>query len=135
MIFIETKLQGAYIIEPEPIEDERGFFARTFCGREFAARGLNPRVAQCNISYNKKKGTLRGRHYQAAPHAEDRWARLGTAASTAGNGWGRCAVSLVVVAVVLAGGLRFFRATERTFADIIRMSGSAIRVANGAGMV
>ena len=67
--------------------------------------------------------------------AEDRWARLGTAASTAGSGWVRFAVSLVVVAVVLTGGLRFFRATERTFADIIRMTGSAIRVANGAGVV
>ncbi len=75
MIFIETKLKGAYIIEPEPIEDERGFFARTFCAREFEMHGLNPRLVQCNISYNKKKGTLRGMHYQAAPHAEAKLVR------------------------------------------------------------
>lgn len=75
MRFIETRLQGAYIIEPEPIEDERGFFARTFCAREFEAQGLNPCVAQCNISYNKKKGTLRGMHYQAEPHAEAKLVR------------------------------------------------------------
>ena len=75
MILIETKLQGAYIIEPEPIEDERGFFARTFCVREFEAHGLNPHVAQCNISYNPKRGTLRGMHYQAAPHAEAKLVR------------------------------------------------------------
>jgi len=75
MRFIETKLKGAYIIEPEPIEDERGFFARTFCAREFEAHGLNPCVAQCNISYNKKKGTLRGMHYQVAPHAEAKLVR------------------------------------------------------------
>ena len=70
MIFHETKLKGVYIIEPEWLEDERGFFARTFCQEEFAAHGLNPRVVQCNISFNKKKGTLRGMHYQIAPHEE-----------------------------------------------------------------
>jgi dTDP-4-dehydrorhamnose 3,5-epimerase len=70
VIFIETKLKGAYVIEPERLEDERGFFARTFCVQEFEAHGLNPRVVQCSISYNKKKGTLRGMHYQVAPHAE-----------------------------------------------------------------
>ena len=70
MRFIETKLQGAYILEIEPIVDERGFFARTFCVHEFEAHGLNTQVAQCNISSNKRKGTLRGMHYQAAPHAE-----------------------------------------------------------------
>ena len=75
MRFIETRLEGAYIIEPEPIEDERGFFARTFCVREFEAHGLNPCVAQCNISFNKKKGTLRGMHYQVAPHAEAKMVR------------------------------------------------------------
>ena len=75
MIFIETQLKGAYIIEPEPIEDERGFFARTFCAREFEAHGLNPCVAQCNISYNKQKGALRGMHYQVAPHAEAKLVR------------------------------------------------------------
>ena len=79
MIFTETKLKGAlkgaFIIEPERIEDERGFFARTFCAKEFEARGLTPRFVQCNISFNKKKGTLRGMHYQAAPHAETKLIR------------------------------------------------------------
>lgn len=70
MKFIETKLKGAYIIELELIEDERGFFARSFCQKEFEEHGLNPCIAQCNISYNKKKGTLRGMHYQVAPHEE-----------------------------------------------------------------
>ena len=70
MKFIETRLKGAFIIEPERLEDERGFFARTFCQKEFEAHGLNSRMVQCNISYNKHKGTLRGMHYQAAPMAE-----------------------------------------------------------------
>jgi len=70
MIFKETKLKGAYIIELEPLEDERGFFARSFCQKEFEEHGLNPRIAQCNISYNKKRGTLRGMHYQVAPYEE-----------------------------------------------------------------
>ena len=70
MIFKETKLKGAYIIEIEPVEDERGFFARSFCVKEFKEYGLNPNIAQCNISYNEKKGTLRGMHYQVAPHEE-----------------------------------------------------------------
>ena len=70
MIFKETRLNGAYIIEIEPLEDERGFFARSFCQKEFEEHGLNPRVMQCNISFNKKKGTLRGMHYQIAPYQE-----------------------------------------------------------------
>jgi dTDP-4-dehydrorhamnose 3,5-epimerase len=70
MIFTETKLKGAFVIEPEKLEDERGFFARTRCQREFAQHGLNPCIAQCNISFNPKRGTLRGMHYQIAPHAE-----------------------------------------------------------------
>ena len=75
MIFIETKLKGAFIIEPEKLEDERGFFARTWCQHEFAAHGLNPRLVQCNISFNRKRGSLRGMHYQAAPHEEARLVR------------------------------------------------------------
>ncbi len=75
MIFTETKLAGAFIIEPEKRKDERGFFARTFCAREFESHGLKPTVAQCNISYSKKKGTLRGMHYQAAPAAEAKLVR------------------------------------------------------------
>jgi dTDP-4-dehydrorhamnose 3,5-epimerase len=70
MIFVETKLKGAFIIEPEPMEDERGFFARTFDQKEFEGHGINPRVMQCNISFNKKRGTLRGMHYQIAPYQE-----------------------------------------------------------------
>ena len=75
MIFIETKLKGAFVLEPERQEDERGFFARTLCQEEFEAHGLNPRVVQCNISFNKKKGTLRGMHYQAAPYEEAKLVR------------------------------------------------------------
>jgi dTDP-4-dehydrorhamnose 3,5-epimerase len=70
MIFGETRLKGAYTIDLERVDDHRGFFARTFCREEFNKRGLNSSVAQCNISYNRKKGTLRGMHYQVAPHSE-----------------------------------------------------------------
>ena len=70
MKFTETRLKGVFIIEPERLEDERGFFARTFCHKEFEAHGLNPKLVQCNISYNKHNGTLRGMHYQVAPMAE-----------------------------------------------------------------
>ena len=72
LVFVATKLRGVYIIEPDRRQDERGFFARTFCRQEFEAHGLNPQVAQCNTSFNKKKGTLRGMHFQAAPFAEDK---------------------------------------------------------------
>jgi dTDP-4-dehydrorhamnose 3,5-epimerase len=75
MIFTETKLRGAYIIEPELIEDERGFFARTLSAEEFSAHGLNPNIAQCNTSLNKRKGTLRGMHYQIAPDEEAKLVR------------------------------------------------------------
>lgn len=75
MIFQETELKGAFLIEPERLEDERGFFARSWCKREFKAHGLNPELVQCNISFNKKKGTLRGMHYQEAPHEEARLVR------------------------------------------------------------
>ena len=69
MLFQETKLPGVFII-PERIEDERAFFARTWCRHEFADHGLSVELAQCNISYNAKKGTLRGMHYQIPPHEE-----------------------------------------------------------------
>lgn len=75
MVFVETALKGAFLIEPERKEDERGFFARTWCAEEFASHGLNPRLVQCSISYNKKKGTLRGMHYQAAPYEEAKLVR------------------------------------------------------------
>lgn len=70
MRFVETPLAGAFVIEPEVSEDERGAFARTYCEREFLEHGLDARIAQCNLSFNLKAGTLRGMHYQADPHAE-----------------------------------------------------------------
>ena len=70
MIFVETPLQGAYVIEIEKHEDERGFFARSWCAREFDAHGLDHHLVQCNVSFNRLKGTLRGLHYQIPPHAE-----------------------------------------------------------------
>src|SRR5690348_13667555 len=70
MNFEESKLPGVFQIDLDIKRDERGFFARTWCQNEFAAHGLNARVAQCNTSYNKQKGTLRGIHYQIAPFAE-----------------------------------------------------------------
>lgn len=75
MIFRETDLPGAYVIDLEPHRDERGFFARAWCQREFEAHGLNPRLVQCNISYNDDRGTLRGMHYQAPPHEEAKLVR------------------------------------------------------------
>ena len=70
MKFTETRLDGAFVIEPERIEDERGFFARTWSQKEFTERGLDSRVVECSTSFNRAAGTLRGMHYQAAPHAE-----------------------------------------------------------------
>ena len=75
MIFKETRLRGAYIIDIQKLEDERGFFARTWCQREFETHGLNTQLAQCNLSYNKPKGTLRGMHYQEAPFEEAKLVR------------------------------------------------------------
>ena len=75
MIFVPTPLPGVFVVEPERREDERGFFARTFCAREFAERGLESRVAQCSVSFNPRRATLRGLHYQAAPHAEAKLVR------------------------------------------------------------
>lgn len=70
MIFKETKFEGVYLIKLEKKQDERGFFARNFCRQEFKNTGIDFNIVQSNISYNKKKGTLRGMHYQAAPHEE-----------------------------------------------------------------
>ena len=75
MRFQETELAGAFIVDLEKYEDERGFFARSWCQQEFEAYGLNPRTVQCNVSFNKAKGTLRGMHYQAAPRAEAKLVR------------------------------------------------------------
>lgn len=75
MLFYETKLKGAFIIDIEPHEDERGFFARSWCKDEFERHGLNARLVQCNISYNKRLGTLRGMHFQVKPFAEAKLVR------------------------------------------------------------
>lgn len=70
MKFTQLSLPGAYLIELEPIADARGFFARTFCEKEFERHGLRTGLMQCNASWNEKAGTLRGMHFQRAPHAE-----------------------------------------------------------------
>lgn len=75
MIFTETGLLGAFVVKIQRHEDDRGFFARSFCAREFEAHGLNPELVQCNISYNAKRGTLRGMHYQAPPFEEAKLVR------------------------------------------------------------
>jgi dTDP-4-dehydrorhamnose 3,5-epimerase len=75
MIFTETKLKGAFILDLERHEDSRGFFARTFCQREFIQHGLKPIIAQANVAFNIKKGTLRGMHFQYPPAAESKLVR------------------------------------------------------------
>ena len=75
MIFHDTKIPGAYLIEPERAIDERGFFARTWCRQEFSEHGLDTTLVQCSISFNKLRGTLRGMHYQAAPYEETKLVR------------------------------------------------------------
>lgn len=70
MRFVPTELPGVYVIEPQPHVDERGFFARTWCRDAFAAAGLHADWVQCNVSYNRRAGTLRGMHWQAPPHEE-----------------------------------------------------------------
>jgi dTDP-4-dehydrorhamnose 3,5-epimerase len=75
LIFTETNLKGAFIIDVKKLEDERGFFGRTFCQKEFEEHGLNPHVVQANVSYNKIKGTLRGMHFQLHPYEETKLVR------------------------------------------------------------
>src|SRR5207249_4595938 len=75
MIFTETKLSGAFVIDVERREDARGFFARVFCQHEFEAHGLKPIIAQANVAYNRKKGTLRGMHCQFPPATETKLVR------------------------------------------------------------
>jgi len=75
MIFAQTTLEGAYLVDIEKREDERGFFARSWCQKEFEAQGLNPRLVQCDISFSAKKGTLRGMHYQTKPYEEAKLVR------------------------------------------------------------
>jgi len=75
MLFTETALKGAFLIDIERQEDNRGFFARTFCGQEFVAQGLEVTNVQCSIAFNHKKGTIRGMHYQVAPATEAKLVR------------------------------------------------------------
>jgi len=75
MIFTETKLKGAFILDLERREDNRGFFARAFCQNEFTAHGLKPVIAQANLAFNKVKGTVRGMHFQIPPAAETKLVR------------------------------------------------------------
>ena len=75
MIFTETRLRGAFVVDVEPHDDERGFFARVWDGEEFAAQGLDARVSQASLAYNHLAGTLRGLHYQIAPYAETKLVR------------------------------------------------------------
>ena len=75
MVFTETPLKGAFVVDLEPRGDDRGFFARAFCQREFEARGLKTEIAQANLSFNYRKGTLRGLHFQYPPAAETKFVR------------------------------------------------------------
>jgi dTDP-4-dehydrorhamnose 3,5-epimerase len=75
MIFTETRLKGAFLLDLEPHEDRRGFFARTFCAREFSEHGLRPAIVQCSLSFTRQGGTLRGMHYQEPPHTETKLVR------------------------------------------------------------
>lgn len=75
MRFTPTKIIDAFLVEPERQIDERGFFARTWCAREFSGHDLDGRTAQCGIAYNKRRGTLRGLHYQASPYPETKLVR------------------------------------------------------------
>jgi dTDP-4-dehydrorhamnose 3,5-epimerase len=75
MIFTEREVKGVYVIELEPFEDERGFFAPSFSQREFEARGLVGRFVENSVSYNRRRGTLRGMHYQAAPYGQAKLVR------------------------------------------------------------
>lgn len=73
--FTETKLKGAFVIEPETFRDDRGFLARSFSQKEFESRGLNPRMAECNISFSRKRHTIRGMHFQNPPFAQAKLVR------------------------------------------------------------
>jgi dTDP-4-dehydrorhamnose 3,5-epimerase len=75
MIFTESPLPGAFLVDLAPIADERGFFARAYCDEEFAAKGLSTELRQCSVSFNTRKGTLRGLHYQRPPHEEHKLVR------------------------------------------------------------
>ena len=76
MKFSQTKIDGVWQITLDRHEDDRGWFARSWCVREFEEQCINPRMVQCNLSFNQKRGTLRGMHYQAEPHTEDKYIRV-----------------------------------------------------------
>lgn len=76
MIFTRTGIEGALLVDPTPAEDERGCFARTWCAAEFAVQGIDARWEQCNFSVTKRQGTIRGLHFQSAPHAEAKLVRV-----------------------------------------------------------
>jgi dTDP-4-dehydrorhamnose 3,5-epimerase len=78
--FKPTSIDGAYLIEPELAEDQRGFFARLWCAEEFRENGLDTRLAQASISYNRRRGTIRGLHWQAAPYGENKLVRCSAGA-------------------------------------------------------
>lgn len=80
MKFVPLSISGAYLIELEPVHDKRGFFARTWCADEFKMHGLNTKLAQCAVSYNRGRGTLRGMHYQAEPYTEAKLVRCSAGA-------------------------------------------------------
>jgi dTDP-4-dehydrorhamnose 3,5-epimerase len=92
LIFTETELARAYLIDLEPLADERGFFARAFCEKEFCDKGLNPRLVQCNVSFNLRKGTWRGMHYQEVPFEEAKLVR--------------CTRGAIWDVIVTSGGIR-----------------------------
>lgn len=75
MEFVETNLPGCHLIRTKPVGDERGFFVRTYCAREFSDNGVDPSIAQASYSYNRQRGTLRGFHFQALPALEDKLVR------------------------------------------------------------
>jgi dTDP-4-dehydrorhamnose 3,5-epimerase len=75
MLFTETRLKGAFIVDLQPHADERGFFSRSWCRNEFIEQGLNPDLVQCNISFNLRRGTVRGMHYQSGPFPEAKLVR------------------------------------------------------------
>jgi dTDP-4-dehydrorhamnose 3,5-epimerase len=75
LIFTETKLKGAFILDVKRLEDERGFFGRSWCKKEMEEHGLNSNVVQANVSFNHKKGTLRGMHFQFSPYQETKLVR------------------------------------------------------------
>jgi len=75
VVFRPTPLVGAFVVEPEPRRDVRGFFARTWCQEEFAAQGLNPGLVQCSLTFTERRGTVRGMHYQGSPHQEAKLVR------------------------------------------------------------